>query len=196
MVPTPRFYKAQEEKQTNPGIPERPDIHHYRKKLEWARKKLTQEAFDERDKQLIADFVDFIAAEGVSPGRLTKYCYTLMVIRRQMRCSFEALERPEVERLMRWVNESDYKAWTKSDLKGALKRFQKWVRLRSLDSTLPFPPEVSWVKTTLKRNELEDPDILNDKEVEAMIAAAKNQRDRALIAVAYEGGSGWESSWG
>ena len=56
------------------------------------------------------------------------------------------------------------------------------------DNSLPFPPEVAWIRTTLKRNELEDPEILSDKEAEAMVAAAKNPRDRALIEVAYEGG--------
>jgi hypothetical protein len=126
----------------------KPDIHHYGRKLDWARRALEKEAFEARDRLLIREFVDFVEADGVSPGRLTKYCYTLMVIRRQMSCNFEALDRAEAERLMRWINGSDYKAWTKSDLKGALKRFMKWVRLRNLDNFLPFPPEVAWIRTT------------------------------------------------
>ena len=97
----------------------------------------------ERDKQLIRDFVDFIEADGVSPGRLTKYCYTLMVIRRQMSCTFEALDRAEAERLMRWINGSACKAWTKSDLKGALKRFVKWVRLGT--QTTPSLSLLKWL---------------------------------------------------
>jgi len=140
--------------QVKAGRTDRPDIHHYRKKLEWSYRALAKETFPERDKELIREFVDYIAANGVSPGRLTKMLYTMMVLRREMKCGFEAMDRAEAERIMRWTNGSDYKAWTKSDMKGALKGFMKWVRLRNLDSTLPFPPEVAWIKSTLKRNEL------------------------------------------
>jgi len=99
---------------------------------------LGKERFSERDRKLIQSFGNFITAHGVSMGRVTKYLNHLIVIRRQMKCNFEALDRKKVEELMAWVNNSDYKAWTKADMKGALKRFQKWVRCGTLDRRTQF----------------------------------------------------------
>jgi integrase len=160
------------------------DIHYYPLKLRNTQDRIPKETFSERDRKLLLSFGDFITANGVSIGRVTKYLNHLLVIRRKMHCDFEALDRKKVEELMAWVNNSDYKAWTKADMKRAL----KWVRCGTLDKEQPFPPEVSWVRTTLKRNELEEPTVLNSEEVEAMISVAHRIRDKAILAVLLEGG--------
>jgi len=56
MVPNPAFGSRME---INQGRPDKPDIHHYKKKLDWARRALEKEPFEQRDKQLIKEFVDF-----------------------------------------------------------------------------------------------------------------------------------------
>ncbi|MDG7039449.1 MAG: tyrosine-type recombinase/integrase [Nitrososphaerota archaeon] len=53
---------------------------------------------------------------------------------------------------------------------------------------MPFSPEVSWIHTEIKANERKQIDMLTDDEIERMIKAAINIRDKAFIAVLAEGG--------
>ncbi|MFP3131012.1 MAG: hypothetical protein RXR51_05470 [Nitrososphaeria archaeon] len=97
---------------------------------------------------------------------------------------------------MRWLNSSEHTAWYKSDLKGILKRFYRWLRTGALDASVPYPPEVAWVKANLKKNELKEPDVLTGDEAMAMVRNADKPRGKAFIAVLYEGGfrSAWKNS--
>ena len=89
---------------------------------------------------------------------------------------------------MAWLNTSSYKPWTRSDMKGALKRFMKWLRNGDFDKNKPFPPEVSWIVERLKQNELEEPIVITGEEAQRMISSAPTLRDKAMLAVAHEGG--------
>jgi len=57
-----------------------------------------------------------------------------------------------------------------------------------LDTSAPFPPEVAWIKVNLKKNETKEPDVLTMDEAMAMVRSADKPRDKAFIAVLYEGG--------
>ena len=165
------------------------DIHHYDKALKYAYAGLARDkAIPDNDRALIREFVAHLKAKGLSDGRVAKYVFNLMVLRRQMKCDFVQAERKDLEALMSWLNSSGYTAHTRLDFRGELKRFYKWLRNGSTDTDIPFPPEVSWIKENLKRNEMKQPDILTADEAAGMIGAAKRSRDKAFIAVAYEGG--------
>jgi len=69
-----------------------------------------------------------------------------------------------------------------------LKIFYRRLRTGSLEKSTPYPSEVAWIKSSIKRNEIKEPEILADDEVKRMIDAANNLRDKAFIAVLYEGG--------
>ncbi len=65
-----------------------------------------------------------------------------------------------------------------------LKCFFRW--LRGADT---YPPEVSWLRSTLKKQSRKLPDdMLTQAEVARLISAAKSERDRALVSVLYESG--------
>ncbi|MDG6927134.1 MAG: tyrosine-type recombinase/integrase [Nitrososphaerota archaeon] len=165
------------------------DIHRYDKALKYSYNTLEKDRIiPETDKKLIVDFTEHLKAKGISTGRVTKYMLNLMTLRRQMKCDFAQADRKEIERLMGWLNSSDYSPHTKLDYKGELKRFYKWLRNGSMDSDIPFPPEVAWIKENMKHNEMKQPDILTDDEAKRMIDAAGKIRDKAFIAVAFEGG--------
>lgn len=69
-----------------------------------------------------------------------------------------------------------------------MKRFYKFIRTGSVDREQPFPEEVRFLKSTLKANERELPEYLTPSEVESMIKASDNQRDKAMLAVGFEAG--------
>jgi len=88
---------------------------------------------------------------------------------------------------MRWLNSTDYSAVYKSDIKQTLKYFYRWLRTGALDTSMPYPPEVVWVKANLKKNETKEPDVLTEDESMSIIRSADKTRDKAFIAVLYEG---------
>ncbi|MDG6904598.1 MAG: tyrosine-type recombinase/integrase [Nitrososphaerota archaeon] len=162
------------------------DIHHEKRKLEGELLRLERDSFPEEDKQLIRDYVHFLEANNLSKGRLAKAVYQLRTLRKHAKCNFRKLDRPSIEQIVIWINNSAYAPWSKSDAKGWLKRFYRWMRTGQYLGQ--FPEEVSWVKTRLKANELTEPNILTGEEVQKMIDSAVQLRDKALISVLYEGG--------
>ena len=165
------------------------DIHNYRKKLEITLRGIARETgIPEEDKKLIFEYLKKLESENLNAGRVAKYASSLRNIRRHMEVNFANATREDIEELIRRINAENYTAWTKSDYKGILKRFYRWLRTGAMDSSVPFPPEVAWVKGNIKRNEMKEPDVLTEDEATAMINAAVKLRDKAFIAMLYEGG--------
>jgi integrase/recombinase XerD len=162
------------------------DIHHYGKKLQYELGKLKTEKFSEEDKKLIAGYVRFLQAQGLNKGRLAKASYQLRTLRRHQGCNFRNADRKAIEQLVIWINNSDYSPWSKLDAKGWIKRFYRWLKFGTYLGD--FPEDVGWIKARVKQNERREPDVLIDEEAEKMIFRATCPRDKALIAVMYEGG--------
>ena len=166
------------------------DFQNYERRLSLCLKRIDrEEGCPAEDKQLIKDFIFHCQAQGVSPGRLYKLCWTLLSLKRQLPVSFRDATRKEMEQLVARVNVSGrYTANTRSDCKEILKRFYKYVRNGNADKITPFPPEVAWISTEVKRNEQKEPDVLGEDEIKRLITGATSTRDKAFIAVLAEGG--------
>jgi len=142
----------------------------------------------EEDKEAILEYAKKLQSQNLNGGRVAKYIFTVLVIRRHLKCNFRNAGREEIEELMRWLNSTDYSAVYKNDIRQILKHFYRWLRTGALDKSIPYPPEVAWVKANLKKNELKEPDVLTEDEAMAIIRSADKPRDKAFIAVLYEGG--------
>ena len=102
---------------------------------------------------------------------------------------FESAKRNDIENFVgSWLNKQNYKPQTRIDYIIILKRFYKFVRTGSVDREEPFPQEVRFLKSTLKANERELPEYLTPTDVELMIKACDNQRDRVMLSVCFEAG--------
>ena len=134
------------------------DIHYSEHKVKYAIEKIKHEpGLSEEDRNAILEYVLKLQSQGLNAARVAKYAYSLIVLKRHLKCNFKDAGRAEIEELMRWLNSSEYTAWYKSDLKGILKRFYRWLRTGALDTSMPYPPEVAWVKANLKKNEIKEP---------------------------------------
>jgi integrase len=156
------------------------DIHHYERKRDRAAKALEGSKLSEGDRALIKRFVNYKKAEKVGLERQEKYLRILRIIgERFLRAdeSYSSLGKEDVVRIVSEIEGTKWKDWTKYDFRLILKTFLKW---------LGKTEEVAWVKTT-KPKRLPD-DLLSEQDVQAMIDAALNLRDKALIAMLYEGG--------
>ena len=171
------YMKKEDEKGSfNGNIRRNYDIHHHERRLEEERARIAKEEFCEEDKHLITEYVRFLEAQGLSKGRLAKAAYQLRTLRRQMARKFTDADKVAIEQLVIWINNSAYAPWSKSDSKGWLKRFYRWLRTGAYAGE--FPNEVSWIKTRVKQNELSEPDILTGDEVARMIEVTTSPRDK------------------
>jgi len=155
------------------------DIHNYERKRDRAAKALEGSKLSEGDRALIKRFVNYKKAEKVGVERQEKYLRILRTIGERFLdgASFSSLKKEDVVRIVSEIEERSWTEWTKYDFRLILKTFLKW---------LGKTEEVAWVKTTKPKglpNEL-----LSEQDVQAMIDASLNLRDKALIAMLYEGG--------
>jgi hypothetical protein len=62
-----------------------------------------------------------MGAQGVSKGRVFKIAWTLLMLRRNMDCTFSGANRGMIEKLIEWLNGSEFSANARSDHKKILK---------------------------------------------------------------------------
>jgi len=155
------------------------DIHNYELKRDRAAKALEGSKLSEGDRALIKRFVNYKKAEKVGVERQEKYLRILRTIGEQFLdgASFSSLKKEDLVRIVSEIEERSWTEWTKYDFRLILKTFLKW---------LGKTEEVAWVKTTKPKGLPNE--FLSEQDVQAMIDASLNLRDKALIAMLYEGG--------
>ena len=163
------------------------DIHEYSKRVESARRRLRRL----RHSQLLLDFIDHLHALGLSKGRIAKYANHLCVLFRA--CPFDPRRatRKTVERIVAWIERQPYRTSTKDDYKLSLRKIVQYAKFGSCARGTPVPPEVAWFsvrRRNAKDSRVKPESLLTVEEVRAMMAAAENERDRAMISVLFEGG--------
>jgi integrase/recombinase XerD len=135
---------------------------------------------EEDNTELILTFLDRLFAEGMSKTRIVKYANHLKVISEKMGKSFLDVDDRDITAFLSWLEQSDYAPHTKRDYKTVLKRLFRNLGKEEL---------VENVRQTLKRNKKKLPsDILTKDEIIKMIEAADHPRNKAMIAMMYEGG--------
>lgn len=148
------------------------DFHDYEGRLSKYLQRLEREQFSRKDRTLIRDYIYHCRAQDISTGRLFKIAWTLIGIRRLLRIDFKKANRKDVEQLIGDINSSGrYSPDTKSDFKKILKKFYKYVRNGNADKLTAYPPEVAWIQTSIKRNEVKEPDLISEDEAKKMIEA-------------------------
>lgn len=163
------------------------DIHGFEDRLSSAERLIKKSnPVSARNSDLIGHFEDYCFSEGLSKGRITKYVLTLRKIAEQLKEDFDRADRDNIESFVNWLERSDYSPWTKHDYKVTVKRFYKWLKGTEDD----YPPEVKWIKTTLKKKDVLLPNqLLTEEEVQKLVDAADNPRNKAFIITTYESGA-------
>ncbi|MCX6814510.1 MAG: tyrosine-type recombinase/integrase [Candidatus Aenigmarchaeota archaeon] len=137
------------------------------------------------NRNIVDGFLNKARAEGLGNLRIAKYKYTLKQLSDMLGRPFADATKEDIERLVAKIEGSNYAEWTKHDYKVAIKRFWKWLK-QAEDG---YPKEVSWIKTTMKKNLEKLPeDMLTEAEVAALIENTDSMRDKALISTLYESG--------
>jgi integrase len=145
------------------------------------------------DKKLILSFLRHIKAKEISLGRQAKYAFMLKRCAQLILVPFRKAKRADYEDLVTKLADFEferpkgvkqhYTPATMADFRLTLKVFGKFVREGHTDKDTPYPEEVRWMKKDVKLHEKKDPLYFRDDEIELMIKAADNDRDKAIIAI-------------
>jgi len=146
------------------------------------------------DAELIKAFVKVLEAQGLSKRRVLKYVSHLKLVSKHLKVPFAKATRKDIEEFMAWLNSQNYSPQTILGVTVVLKRFYQWLRAKPeeyeewrRDHT--YPPEVSWLKETIKLNEMETKTTLTEDEVKALIQASNDPMVRAFISLEDEIGA-------
>ncbi|MEM2613778.1 MAG: tyrosine-type recombinase/integrase [Nitrososphaerota archaeon] len=141
-----------------------------------------------RNGEVALRFLDHLASLGLSTARISKVAGHLLALLRAIDFDLEGATRRDVERVVAWINRQPYREWTKHDKKLVLRKLIQFAKVGRCDRDAPMPPEVSWIKLNVREGDsrVTPEALLEDKDVKAMIEAADNPRDRAMIHVLFE----------
>jgi len=154
--------------------------------LEYCNRKLMNDpAISKANKKALREFLRECSAQGLSKQRLRKYASNFyMLFKLAPEFNLKTATEKDLKDLMVKINNSHYAEWTKTDFKVAIKKYYK-----TMEGGDEYPKKVRWIKTTMKHNRKKLPeDMLSKEEIERLIKACSNERDRALISLLYEGG--------
>ena len=152
----------------------------YRERVRRAEALLESSPISETNKRAIRRFMDFKTAQRISLPRQDKYLRLLRLLAERYidGMDFEQLTRDDVISAVAQIERSDLKTWVKYDYEYFLK---------ILLTFLGGEEAISWLKIKTPRRVPDD--VLTFEEVERMITACENARDRALIAMLFEAGT-------
>jgi len=142
-----------------------------------------------KSSNLLLGFLDHLLALGLSEGRVAKVANHLCTIFRN--CPFDPSSASvrDVEGVVGWINSQAYKTSTKDDLRLVVRKLVQYAKFGSCARKTPIPPEVAWFSVRTrddKDNRVKPESLLTVEEVRAMMAAAENERDKALVSVLFE----------
>jgi len=135
--------------------------------------------------------LDHLASLGLSAAALSNNAAHLVAVLRLIDFDVAEATRGDVERVVAKINQNpNWREKTKKHKKTVLRRLIQYAKYGSCEKGAPVPPEVSWIKLSRKTDKdsrVTPEALLTRDEFEAIVKAADNPRDRALVYVLYEG---------
>jgi len=146
-----------------------------------AKKRIAEDpALLPENRLVVLAFLKRKEAEGVSPARIAKYCYLASTIAKLARKPLKEMNASDVETLLLAVDSSkNYKPNTRRDFRITVKALFKMIR------GVPNSPEVAWISARRVLIYKSPENNLTEEEVQKMVDACRNDRDRALISTLY-----------
>lgn len=158
----------------------------FKEKIKQTTKRIEDsEKISQENKELLKDFRRDLKLEGLSNAWIHKLLAHLTIIGRYAeKKSFQDLNKEDLKDLVEKIQERDISEATLNDYKQVIKRFWKWL------NNGEHPEKTSWINTGNRANNNKLPkDLLTKEDVENLIEAAYNSRDKALIAILWETGA-------
>lgn len=158
------------------------DFHEYEKRIDRYLKNL-RAGLGGKDRELVLGFIKDNEARGLSRGRVFKYLWHMKGLLKLLPKNLLELKTEDLKEAVRRIEAKPFKEWTKHDYKMVLRKFALW-----LAENQKLELDVSWMRLTVKNPKKMPEELLTQEEVQKLVEACDNPRDKALIAVLYESG--------
>jgi len=151
------------------------------KKENSLRTKIEGSDISKKNKKILMDFYENCIVRGLSKPTILHYLQVLSKISKTLNKDFGQATFQDIERVLVGIEGVGYNERTKNNYKIILRKFFKWlgkmeiarqIRIKKIRNVCSRLPE----------------DLLTKQEIEKIIEAAENVRDKAIIAVLYESG--------
>lgn len=161
------------------------DIHNINTRLNCFLKRVDK--LPERNRDMLLKFKAECYSQGLSNARVLFYISRITRIAEIYKKNFDEMDKDDLKKIVSDIEGNpNYKEWTKSGYKIALKKFFQFVS--GLEwSSRDFPQMVKWIHSKARESKLEDPTILTKEEILKMFEAAEGIREKALVSFMYEG---------
>jgi len=140
------------------------------------------------NKDLILNHDKYLAMEDRTKARRNKYLTILCVIGAHIDFDFPDTTVEKVSDLATWITDNpDWKPSTKKDYKALFKTFMKW-----MNGGDDYPECVRHLKARIAKSDRQLPNdgqVLDEADIQKMIEACDNSRDKALIGLLWETGA-------
>lgn len=155
-------------------------IHKFEVQVSRAEALLEKSPISEVNKALIRRFVLQKTAEKVKAPRIAKYLGTLRLLAERYLPDrdYTELSKEDLIGIVAAIERAPLSDWAKHDYKRVLKTFYRW---------LGRPELLAWLRVSSPDNLLAPEDLLTVGEVQRMLDAALNDRDRAFLACLFDG---------
>jgi site-specific recombinase XerD/ribosomal protein L40E len=163
------------------------DIHRFDRRLENTQNKIFSSLeINNANKNHIKKFIEYCFVSGMKKSSVVKDLYSLYFFASNTRHDLKKAKKDEFNRLIMLVENKKWTEWTKRNHRVAIKKFMKWLN----GENKYYPLEVEEISTSRKRlSGFLPEDILTNEEVEKLINAADNIRDKSLVmCLAFLGG--------
>jgi site-specific recombinase XerD len=116
--------------------------------------------------------LDKLLADSISAGRVVKYFYSLVVIKRRLNMSFRSAKEDDIRRFVIDLDKSDYSNWTKHDLKIIIKKYLKWLGKDNV---------INWLKVKSVKNGTMPDEVLSEEEIKDIAVVFTGASCRSVI---------------
>ena len=169
-------------------MPEKLDIHNYELNLECCKRKIKKTDISDANKKLIFDYDRARQLDGTAIATRIRTIYCLLDLAKFFGKEMDKAGKEDVKDFIYNIeSKKDYGVWTKSKFKGVTKKFFKWLRFGDeYLSRDDYPDEVKWIRVHVKRKDepkISRTDILDENEIEKLIEAADQPRDKAFVSM-------------
>jgi integrase/recombinase XerD len=161
-------------------------IYDVKGRIESVKRKISaSDQISERNRQLVFDFCEHRRLQGLSNLRILFYLNRFWNIARYATKRFDGMDRHDIETIVGRVQNSGFSPRTVADHLTVIKTFWKW--LEGKDEI--YPEKVAWIKARYSNRKIRLPEeLLTNEDIDALVDAASNVRDKAFISILYDSG--------
>ena len=142
-------------------------------------------SINENSKKIFLKYLEYKLAENISNSRYFRIIYALAHVLENFKdVDFSTLTQEQANQIWLWINQQNWKEWTKVTNGRVFKNFVKW-----LNKTYNLKIDMSNWKASEPKNSLLPESLLTEEEFTRLFNATDDLQERVLLGLLYETGA-------